>query len=239
MERSSQSANPSSAPVTGGLSRLDQDARTLRRLLDAGRVSPQPGPDDCPAEAPALVVLCGLPGTGKSYFAGKLSERLELVVLETDRLRKALVSRPKYTRGEHARVFAVSHLLIEEYLSRGCRVLFDATNLTERAREPLYTISERLGCPLVIVSFTAPVQLVKSRLARRAGGSSAGDYSDATWVIHSRMRPFEEPVQRPHLTVDSSRDIGPVLEQVVALVAAANGAGSPHLPAAARKTTGD
>ena len=35
--------------------------------------------------------MCGLPGTGKSYFAAKLTEQVPFLILETDRLRKVLV----------------------------------------------------------------------------------------------------------------------------------------------------
>ena len=170
-----------------------------------------------------MIALCGLPGTGKSYFAGELLKRLDLVVLETDRLRKALVTSPKYTRGEHARVFSVCHLLIEEYLTLGYRVLFDATNLTEQARTPLYQIAGRLNCPLFLVGLTAPGHLVRQRLDRRATGRNQGDYSDATWRIHRRMAPFEEPIARPHVMVDSSRDIGPFLDRVVEVVVFSGG----------------
>ena len=173
-----------------------------------------------------MIVLCGLPGTGKSSFAGELLKRLDLVVLETDRLRKALVTLPKYTSGEHARVFSVCHLLIEEYLTLGYRVLFDATNLTEQARTPLYQIAGRLDCPLFLVGLTAPSHLVKQRLGRRAAGRNPGDYSDATLQIHRRMAPFEEPIARPHVMVDSSRDIGPFLDRVVELVVAGGSANS-------------
>ena len=197
---------------------IDRDAVVIRRVLDrdlatqTGRGGVEVG------GGAALIALCGLPGTGKSYFAGELLKRLDLVVLETDRLRKALVTKPKYTPGEHSRVFSVCHLLIEEYLTLGYRVLFDATNLTEQARTPLYRIADRLSCPLFLVGLTAPGHLVRQRLDRRAAGQNQGDYSDATWRIHRRMAPFEEPIARPHVMVDSSRDIKPSVDRVLYLV---------------------
>lgn len=202
-------------PPPGQEHRLTQDAAALRSVLDQ-ELEAQSGDIDSPS--PLLVVLCGLPGTGKSHFARELVKRIPLLVLETDRLRKILVAKPKYTPGEHRRVFRVCYLLIDEYLLQGHRVLFDATNLTEDFRKPVYHIAENRDAKLVMVGFTAPQAVVKERLAVRALGRDPIGFSDATWRIHSRMRPFEEPIQRDHLLVDSSKSISGPLDQVVARI---------------------
>ncbi|PKB79022.1 MAG: hypothetical protein BZY88_15445 [SAR202 cluster bacterium Io17-Chloro-G9] len=195
--------------------RLAQDAAVLRAVLD------REVKDTVPVEEvrrPLLVALCGLPGTGKSHFARELVKRVPMLVLETDRLRKILVPKPKYRPGEHRRVFRVCYSLIEEYIAKGHRVLFDATNLTEDFRQPLYQIAERTEAQLVLVGFTAPSLVVKERLAARQSGQDISGFSDATWVIHSRMRPFEEPILRDHLMVDSSQDITGSLDRVVDMI---------------------
>lgn len=193
---------------------LEQDEARLRRVLD-------PEANVGPAGAcrrPFLIVLSGLPGTGKSYFARALTRRVPFLVLASDRLRKALVSQPKYTPSEHSRVFAVCHRLIEEYLADGHRVLFDATNLTESFRQPLYHIADRLGVPLVTVRFTAPLEVVRRRLEARAARRHADDYSDADLLVYCRLLPGEEPITREHLTVHSAEEVPRVLEEVIRLV---------------------
>ena len=165
------------------------------------------------------MALCGLPGTGKSYFASKVTELVSLVVLESDRLRKLLVPKPKYTPSEHSRIFNACHMLIEDFLCQGRRVLFDATNLTETFRQPLYRICDRLSVPLILVQFTAPRDVVRRRLEDRGQGLEATNYSDADWLIYCRLSPYEEPVRRPHFTVDSSSGFSAVLEDVARLVA--------------------
>jgi len=206
----------SAGPERQGSARsLVQDADAIRRVLNEDIRLRDSREETGVVGGPVLVGLCGLPGTGKSYFAGRLLHKIPLVVLETDRLRKVLVAKPKYTRSEHARVFNVCHQLIEEYLSQGRRVLFDATNLTENARKPMCQIAARQGCSLVLVGFTAPWDLVKRRLDRRVPGQDRGDFSDATWQIHCRMRPYEEAIQQPHIMVDTSQDVSWALDQVV------------------------
>jgi predicted kinase len=193
--------------------RVHRDGNVLRRALEPGHGKERGEPYG----RPILVVLSGLPGTGKTHFARELTRRVPFIVLESDRVRKLLVARPKYTPGEHSRVFEVCHLLLEEYLAAGRRVLFDATNLTESFRRPLYSISDRLSVPLCLVRFTAPWETIRRRLAERVAGMDPDNYSDAGWLIYCRLLPHEEPIRRRHFSVDSSEDICTVLEDVTRL----------------------
>ena len=192
------------------------DAAILRQALqvEIDRIPP------VSAGPPALVALCGLPGTGKSYFAAALAHRIPSLILGSDRLRKILVPQPCYTRDEHSRVFIAAHCLIEQLLTEGRRVIFDATNLTERARQPLYDIADRTGAQLLLVHFDAPLPLIRQRLEQRAAGLSADSYSDADWRVYCLLRPGAEPVERSHFKVDSARDITRTLEGIVGLIGA-------------------
>src|SRR3972149_825639 len=87
-----------------------------------------------PMAKPVLVVISGLPGTGKSYFSRKLAERLPCVILESDALRKRLFSSPDYSAAESQYLFSACHRLIEELLKSGISVVLDATNLVEGHR---------------------------------------------------------------------------------------------------------
>ena len=203
---------------------MAEDAATLRSVLDPESWDQCGGQKGC---GPVLVALCGLPGTGKSSFARELVKRMHMLVLESDRLRKILVAKPKYTPGEHRRVFRACYLLLDEYLGQGKRVLFDATNLTEDFRQPIYHSADKHEARLVMVGFTAPQSVVRERLADRVLGRDPMSYSDATWRIHSRMRPFEEPIRRAHLLVDSSKDITDSLDRVVAQITSGDSPSGP------------
>ena len=190
---------------------LSKDVVLMREALDNDLAISQPR---MPAQ-PLLLAMCGLPGTGKSYFAAKLAERVPFLILETDRLRKVLVEHPKYTTGEHRRVFNSCYHLIDYYLTNGYSCLFDATNLNEEFRSYLYDISDSTGAPLALVHATAPQNTVRRRLKQRKADRHANTYSDAGWLIYTRMIPVEEPVQRSHYALDTSKDINLVLDQVV------------------------
>ena len=161
-----------------------------------------------------MVVVSGLPGSGKSYFSRSLLEQVPLLVLESDALRKVLLPSPTYTNIESVRLFRACHSLIDELLGRGIPILLDATNLIEGHRERLYHIAERTGAKLLLVYLKAPPELVYARLKRRAEGIDPHDNSTADWHVYQRMNSDAAPIRRKHFVVDSSRDISPAIAKV-------------------------
>ena len=180
----------------------------LQRLTDGLGELPEP------MVKPPFIVVSGLPGTGKSYFCAKLAERLPFVILESDALRKTLFSPPSYSPQESTRLFGALHRLIERLLGQGVFLILDATSLSERDREGLYSIADRLDARLVLVRVEAPAELVYQRLGARSNGGSPGNNSDADWEVYRQMAPTVEKISRRHYVADSSRDIGPVLDRV-------------------------
>ena len=162
---------------------------------------------------PVFIAVSGLPGTGKSYFCSKLAERLPFVILESDALRKALFPSPGYSLQESSRLFRAIRLLIERLLKKGNSLILDATNLSERHREYLYSIADRLGVKLVLVRVEAPPWVVRERLETRRG--NLGNKSDADWAVYQKMKHTAQKMHRHHYAVDTSRDISPVLDKII------------------------
>jgi predicted kinase len=172
---------------------------------------------------PALIVLSGLPGTGKSTLARGLAGALPAVVIESDRLRQKLFSPPAYSAEESRRVHQVCHILIGWYLRHYYHVVYDATNLYVRHRQSVYRVAERNGARLVVVKVTASPEVVRERLMpRRSENPGAGpldQYSEADWDVYQRMRRQAEPIQREHITVDTSDgDLQPGVGRVLKAV---------------------
>jgi len=167
-----------------------------------------------PMAEPVLILVSGLPGTGKSYFCKNLAERLPFLILESDALRKVLFSLPTYSPQESSRLFQAIHRLIEGLLKRGISLILDATNLSERYRERLYNIADRLNTRLILVRVEAPPDLVRERLQARDENKNPEDNSDADWSVYKKMRPAVQKIQRKHYAADTSRDITPVLDKI-------------------------
>lgn len=161
------------------------------------------------------MVLSGLPGSGKSHLAREVCRRYPLAHLDSDALRKALVKRPAYSEAESARLFAACHALLGGLLARGVPALLDATNLKEIHRRPLYRLAAKHGARLVLVQVEAPAETVRERLAGRLRGDNPRDRSEAGREVYEKMRDQAEPMERPHITVDTSKNIAPAVDKIV------------------------
>lgn len=192
--------------------RRDQDAEALYRGM--GDLPTPPG-------HPALILLSGLPGSGKSHFCRELVKRVPpLLVLESDALRAILFSDPTHSGSENARLFPALHRLLERLLRFEHQVVVDATNLRRRNRRMLYDIAFRVGAPLLIIETIAPEDVIRQRLSQReadiAAGVQTGDISTAGNDVYDRMIRSAQPIRRDHITVDTSQDIAPALERIAA-----------------------
>lgn len=178
---------------------------------DAHRIEASLGPLPPPQDHPALLVVVGLPGTGKSYFCRLLVSRLPLVRLESDALRRLLFGTPTYSALESQRLFAACHRVIKGLLASRRWVVLDATNLRESHRRTLYAIAQRQGARLLVVRLWAPHQVVRQRLLARAQGADPEDHSEADYAVYQRLRRRMDPVHGHHLVVDTSQDLEPAL----------------------------
>ena len=184
-------------------------------VSDAQQLSESLGQLPEPVVKPAFIVVSGLPGTGKSYFCGKLAERLPFVILESDALRKTLFPAPTYSPPESSRLFQAIHRLIEGLLKKGIPLILDATNLSERYREHLYHIADHLDSKLILVRVEAPPEVVYQRLKARSAEANSESSSDADWAVFQKMKSSVQQIRRNHFAADTSRDITPVLDKIV------------------------
>ncbi|HEY6202720.1 MAG TPA: ATP-binding protein [Candidatus Limnocylindria bacterium] len=143
----------------------------------------------------ALVMLMGLPGTGKTHCARLLAVRLGAAHVATDHLRSRLFIAPSYAREENHAVFTLAEALVEQLLAEGHVVVLDATNLIADLRAPMEDVASRSGATLLHVLVVAEDADVRARLAARAMARADGDHSDADVGVYERMRArgFEAP----------------------------------------------
>ena len=176
-----------------------------------------------PHGKPALIVLMGLPGVGKSHCARLLSGRLGAAHVASDELRSRLFIAASYANEENRAVFAAATALVDALLGEGHRVVVDATNLIARNRAGTVEAARRRGTPVTYVRITASDEDARGRLASRRAGRAPGDHSEADEPIYERMRaqPFEPPTEG-FLDLVNGPELASEIDRIVAAVEAAS-----------------
>ncbi|MEN6536038.1 MAG: AAA family ATPase [Bryobacteraceae bacterium] len=110
-----------------------------------------------------IVVLVGLPGSGKSTYL----ERLGVTSLSSDAVRQLLAD-DATDQGIHRQVFATLRYLVRHRLAIGRPVTFvDATHLTPRERRPYIRMGQLHDCVVEALFFDVPLDVCKERNRKR------------------------------------------------------------------------
>ncbi len=178
--------------------------------------------------APALLVVCGRVGTGKSTIAQSLGAHTGFTVLNSDVVRKRLAgllptarageeySSGLYSEDATRRTYAALRTQAEEELRSGRGVIIDATCKQRDDRNSFLALGQQLNVPVLFIECRAPLAEVERRLRERERREDA--VSDATWEIARQQEadfpPFDDLPEAQHRVVDTTGDLDEALEPI-------------------------
>lgn len=143
-----------------------------------------------PATPPALLLVRGVSGTGKTTLATRLAAQLGFAWLSSDALRRTAAGRTtasiaaaakeaRYTPLARRAVYAKLHRAAGWYLARGFGVVLDATYLEPDLAGQVARLALRHGVPARALSLHAPTEALQRRLRERLPSASEADWQVA------------------------------------------------------------
>jgi aminoglycoside phosphotransferase family enzyme/predicted kinase len=181
---------------------------------------------EAPKCKPCLLLVAGLPGTGKSTLARTIAAHAHCEVIRSDVVRKELagvaneqqsasafesgIYSPEWTK----RTYEECLRRTEELLFEGKRVLVDANFRNEASRRTFLETATRWGAIAGMLLCDADPEVVRDRLANRRQ-----DASDADWSVYLRaVESWEEPGPRTQSvlrTIDTGGSVEYSMSQAI------------------------
>lgn len=169
--------------------------------------------------APKLIVMSGLPGTGKSTLSERIAKSLQLPIFSVDPIESAIIRAglaKSFETGYAA--YLVAEALAREQIKLHSGVVIDAVNAEDEAKQVWINCAKILQVPLVIIECTMKnPRLHRERLAARIRGLHGFD--EITWERVEERRKAYTVWKQETLTVEMGDDLAANLKLALDFIA--------------------
>ena len=181
---------------------------------------------------PAVVVMCGLPATGKSTVAGTLAGRIGAAYVSSDIVRKQLAGIEPRERADDAfraglyspemteRTYAELHRRVGEHLDAGRAVVIDAMHGRASERAAARALAAERGVRCLVAELRLDEAAARARIAGREDDPLRT--SDATEDVYALQRDRFEPVgsaEGAAIPLDASKSPGALAHEIAEALA--------------------
>jgi len=147
-----------------------------------------------------MIIVMGLPGSGKSFFAQHLAKALNAEYLSSDRVRSTLKMSGKYSLNDKLYVYEWLANLAEGAIDRKANVVVDATFYLQQTRELFLEIARRRNIDIKCILIQASETVIKKRLEQPR------KESEADYQVYKKIKKEYENIDIPCLRLTSKSD---------------------------------
>lgn len=144
-----------------------------------------------------IILVMGLPGTGKSYFSEHLAREMDAVYLNTDIIREKMDYKGQYDEKSRFEVYERLHSEMLMYISNGQPCVVDGTFQQKKFRDMFIKSAQKHNKNLYLVLMEAREGEIKKRLEK------SRKHTEADVEVYHNLKDQFDPIGQPHLKIQS------------------------------------
>lgn len=161
---------------------------------------------------PLLVIFTGVPGSGKTYFALRLADKISALRLNSDAMRLAIFGSLENIEATYhsprremlnTHTFGAMDYAATQALSMGTSVVYEAIQQTIRDRRHMEELARVCDAQLVLVSVVVDLETAIARTMQREAADDARQfYEQKAREVVMHFNDTFEPLERTDYTVE-------------------------------------
>lgn len=152
-----------------------------------------------------VIIIFGLPGSGKSYFASRFAKVINAAYINSDKVRKETFEKSVYSDLQKKAVYDKMLEQMKLSVKQNKNVVLDATFHKENTRKPFAEEMKDKG-GISFIEIQADENTIRERLKRPR------PYSDADFEVYKIISQQNEPLDQPHLILKSTDNINEMIQ---------------------------
>lgn len=155
-----------------------------------------------------VILVFGLPGTGKTYFSEKLAEEINAVHLNTDLIREKLNFTGRYDEKTKQQVYNELFKKTQMEFRKGADVIVDGTFHKKRRREQVKNLTTAANRKIYFIEIKAEESTARKRL------KEVRKHSDADLDVYEKIKSkFEVSADDCLELWSDDNDVGQMIEK--------------------------
>lgn len=168
-----------------------------------------------------LIILCGIPFSGKTTFATRLARDLDYQRIDLDEIKfellGSLIKDEDILQSDWDIIYQKMYQMILEILNSGRGIIHDTGNFTIYERGIINQIAKNLNIPFVTIFINTPILIAKNRMIKNRQSKERFDISDE--AFESTIKEMEIPQKNENpLTFDNKASYEEILIRLKSMI---------------------
>ncbi|MEO6285360.1 MAG: ATP-binding protein [Dyadobacter sp.] len=147
-----------------------------------------------------IVIVSGLPGSGKSFFASRLAAVTNALYFNSDKIRAERDAKGKYSFKDRLSIYLYIADQTGKAVDKGQHVVVDATFYHHAMRDLFIELAAMHQTPIFMILVEADEALIRERL------SKPREFSEADFGVYESLKEQFEKIDMPCLRLKSGTD---------------------------------